>query len=207
LTYLNIKKKINIFTTIAPPLMNLISHISKQLLANNLDSIILTNSACEIEYANKIAIELYGYSLDEFKGKHINIFDVPKKEIPAESWEIHGKTGRWTGEAHRKRKDGSVFFASLSIFSILDDDGKLIGFAGNTKDVTNTINIQEALFEKQRQLVSIIDNTEDVIVSIDRNFRIVEFNLVLASFVKRGYNYDLKKGDYMLDYIDPNIIT
>jgi PAS domain-containing protein len=99
------------------------------------------------------------------------------------------------------------FFASLSIFSILDDDGKLIGFAGNTKDVTNTINIQEALFEKQRQLVSIIDNTEDVIVSIDRNFRIVEFNLVLASFVKRGYNYGLKKGDYMLDYIDPNIIT
>jgi PAS domain S-box-containing protein len=110
LTYLNIKKKINIFTTIAPPLMNLKSHISKQLIENNLDSIILTNSACEIEYANKIAIELYGYSLDEFKGKHINIFDVPKKEIPAESLEIHGKTGRWTGEAHRKRKDGSVFF-------------------------------------------------------------------------------------------------
>lgn len=184
--------------------MNLSSHTSKQLIENNLDSIILTNSVCEIEYANNVAIDLYGYTTEELKGKHINIFDVPGNEIPAESWTILGKTGKWAGEALRKRKDGSVFYASLSIFSIFDDEGKLIGFAGNTKDITSKVKIQEALFEKQRQLISIIDNTEDVIVSIDKDFRIVEFNQVLASFVKRGYNHIINKGDYMLDYIDPS---
>lgn len=187
--------------------MNLNANISKQLIENNLDSIILTNSACEIEYANNVAIDSYGYTTEELKGKQINIFEIPGNEIPPESWNILGKNGKWSGEALRKRKDGSVFYASLSIFSIFDDEGKLIGFAGNTKEITSKVKIQEALFEKQRQLISIVDNTEDVIVSIDRNFRIVEFNQVLASFVKRGYNYDLKKGDYMLDYIEqPNII-
>ncbi len=183
--------------------MKLNSQISEQLIENNLDSIVMTNSACEITYANKVAIELHGYSLEELNGKHISIFDVPGKEIPAESWATLAKTGKWSGEALRRRKDGSTFNASLSIFTIFDENGAVVGFAGNTKNITDTVNIQKELIEKHQQLVSVIDNTEDVIVSIDKDLRLVEFNLVMANFVKAGYNYQLKKGDYILDFIDP----
>ncbi len=183
--------------------MNLASYTNLQLIENNLDSIIVTNQKCEIEYANKVAIQLHGYTLNELLGKHISIFDVPGKELPAEAFAILVKTGKWAGEAVRRKKDGTFFQASISIFSIFDEQGALVGFAGNTKDISKITASQEALMEKQSQLISIVDNTEDVIVSIDRNLRVVEFNQVLAKFVKRGFNYDLKKGDRMLDYIDP----
>jgi PAS domain S-box-containing protein len=149
--------------------MKLNSQISQQLVENNLDSIVVTNSACEITFANKVAIELHGYSLEELNGKHISIFDVPSKEIPEESWATLTKIGKWSGAALRRRKDASTLHASLSIFTIFDERVAVVGFAGNTKNITDTVNIQKELIEKHQQLVSVIDNTEDVIVSIDKD--------------------------------------
>ena len=62
--------------------------------------------------------------------------------------------------------------------------------------------ITEALIEKQNQLISIINNTEDVIVSIDKDLRIVEFNAVLTKLVKRGYGIEVKRGDPILQFIE-----
>jgi PAS domain S-box-containing protein len=164
----------------------------------------MTDRNCKIEYANKAAIELYGYSAEELNGKHIGIFDVPGKEIPAESWAILTQTGKWSGDVIRLKKDGSVFYGALSIFTIYDENKKIIGFAGNTKDISKTISATEALIEKQRQLVSIIDNTEDVIASIDIDLKFVEFNQVMANFARSGFNQEIKKGDSIFKSIHPS---
>ncbi|HXB12010.1 MAG TPA: PAS domain S-box protein, partial [Bacteroidia bacterium] len=88
--------------------MELSSHINKQLIDNNLDSIILSDQNFIIEYANTAALQLYGYSLEELIGKNINIFNVPGKEVDPESWIALNKTGRWAGEAVRRKKDGNT---------------------------------------------------------------------------------------------------
>jgi PAS domain S-box-containing protein len=183
--------------------MKLTSHIEKQLIDNNLDSIILSDQNFTIEYANNAAIQLYGYSLEELKGKHINIFSVPAKEVDPESWVAIKNTGKWEGEAVRRKKDGSIVHVSITIFAIYDEGGKIIGYAGNTKDITPTVLIKEALIEKQYQLKAIVDNSVDIIVSIDRDLNIVEYNQALANQVKTGFGHDMKKGDPVLNYIDP----
>jgi len=184
--------------------MKLSSHTQKQLIDSNIDSIVVTNHNCNIEYANKATIKLYGYSLDELTGKNISVFNVSGKEESSEAWDILERTGEWAGEALRQKKDGSIFYASLSLFTIFDERGEIIGFVSNTKDITQTISITNALVQKQYQLKSIVDNTVDVIVSIDKDLNIVEFNKVLAGHVKTGFSHELKKGDPLLEYIDPS---
>jgi PAS domain S-box-containing protein len=184
--------------------MKFSSFIEKQLIDNNLDSIILTDKDCIIEYANKAAIQLYGYDMEELTGKHINVFEVPGKEIQAEAWASLRQTGKWAGEGLRQKKDGSFFHASLSIFTLYDEGGKIIGFAGNTKDINQTILITDALIEKQYQLKSIVDNTVDIIVSIDKDLNVLECNQVLANLVKEGLGHEVKRGDALLNYIDPS---
>lgn len=184
--------------------MKISSHIEKQLIDNILDPIVLTDKDRIIEYANKAAIQLYGYSLEELRGKHVNIFDAPGNEMPDKVREIMLEKGKWSGDIVRRKKDGTIFNASMNVFSIFNEDGTLIGYAGNTRDITETVTITDALIEKQHQLKSIFDNTADIIASIDRDLNVVEFNPVLAQRIKLGFNHDLKRGDAMLNYIDPS---
>ncbi|HXP52035.1 MAG TPA: PAS domain S-box protein, partial [Bacteroidia bacterium] len=164
--------------------MKFSSHIEKQLIDNNLDSIVLTDREGNIEYVNKAAIHLFGYSIEELKGKPISIFEVPGKGVVAEVLAALDREGKWSGEVVRRRKDGSTFHASLSVLTINDEDGKIIGFAGNIKDISQRISITDALIEKQYQLKSIIDNTVDIIASIDKDLNLIEFNQVLTNLVK-----------------------
>ncbi len=62
----------------------------------------------------------------------------------------------------------------------------------------------EELIEKQNQLISIVNNAEDVIVSVDKDLLVVEFNAVLANLVKQGFGIEVKKGDHILQYIEPS---
>src|SRR6201998_2617613 len=184
--------------------MKFSSHIEKQLIDNNLDSIVLTDREGNIEYVNKAAIHLFGYSIEELKGKPISIFEVPGKGVVAEVLAALDREGKWSGEVVRRRKDGSTFHASLSVLTINDEDGKIIGFAGNIKDISQRISITDALIEKQYQLKSIIDNTVDIIASIDKDLNLIEFNQVLTNLVKNSMGHDIKKGDPILNYIDPS---
>jgi PAS domain S-box-containing protein len=60
----------------------------------------------------------------------------------------------------------------------------------------------EVLIEKQNQLISIVNNAEDVIVSIDKDLRVVEFNSVMAKLVRQGFGIEIKKGDHVLGFIE-----
>ena len=53
--------------------------------------------------------------------------------------------GRFEEEGWRVRKDGTRFWANVVIDRILDPDGKLIGFAKITRDLTERRATDEAL--------------------------------------------------------------
>ena len=55
---------------------------------------------------------------------------------PARALSIARETGRYDEEGWRVRKDGSFFWASVVIDPIRDEDGKLIGYAKITRDIT-----------------------------------------------------------------------
>lgn len=105
---------------------------------------------------NAGAARIKGYTPDEIIGRHFSLFYTPEDRDagePAVALETARRTGRYEKEGWRVRKDGSRFVASVIIDAITDDNGRLIGFAKITRDITEQRNAQRELEETRSALV------------------------------------------------------
>ncbi|MGV3456422.1 PAS domain S-box protein [Sphingomonas sp.] len=109
---------------------------------------------------NAGAQRIKGYTPDEIMGAHFSTF-YPEEDRaagePQRALETARRQGRFAAEGWRMRKGGVRFRASVVLDAIHDDDGKLIGFAKITRDITEREEAQrelevarEALFQSQK---------------------------------------------------------
>jgi PAS domain S-box-containing protein len=104
---------------------------------------------------NAGAMAIKGYAADEIVGKHFSIFYTPEdreRGEPAHALATALAEGKYEREAWRVRKDGTRFWASIVIDPIYDDDGRFIGFAKITRDMTERRRAQEDLEEARNAL-------------------------------------------------------
>ena len=109
---------------------------------------------------NTGAERIKGYKPEEIIGQHFSRFYTPEDleaGIPAKALETARNEGRFMAEGWRRRKDGTLFWASVVIDPIRNDSGTLIGFAKVTRDLTERREAQlelersqEALFQSQK---------------------------------------------------------
>lgn len=96
-----------------------------------------------------------GYTEQEIVGKHFSIFYTQEdldSGKPARELEIAVATGKYEEEGWRLRKDGSRFWANVLITSMFDEDGRLLGFAKVTRDMTERMLMENELRDLNRQL-------------------------------------------------------
>src|SRR5258707_4312164 len=94
------------------------------------------------------AHRIKGYTSEEIIGKHFSLFytdEDRKAGEPQKALEAVERDGRSEKEGWRVRKDGSRFWAHVIIDAIRDDDGKLIGYAKITRDITERREVQRQL--------------------------------------------------------------
>ncbi|ANW01682.1 ATP-binding protein [Bradyrhizobium icense] len=95
-----------------------------------------------------------GYAPAEIIGQHFSCFYTEVDRAngnPLRALRIAREHGRYEEEGWRVRKDGTFFWASVVIDPIYED-GKLIGFAKITRDVTERREAQLKLERMQQQL-------------------------------------------------------
>jgi PAS domain S-box-containing protein len=104
---------------------------------------------------NAGAQRIMGYAGHEIVGQHLSRFYTLADRaagIPERACETAAQSGTCAAEGWRVRKDGSLFFASVVIDAIRDEDGKLIGFAKITRDITERREAEAKLQRAQEQL-------------------------------------------------------
>jgi PAS domain S-box-containing protein len=97
---------------------------------------------------NSGAERIKGYSYDEIVGSHFSRFYTDEDRaagVPQRALSTASSAGRFESEGWRVRKDGSRFWAHVIIDAVQDDDGKLLGFAKITRDLTEKKKAAEAL--------------------------------------------------------------
>jgi len=95
-----------------------------------------------------------GYAPAEILGRNFSCFYTEPDRAngkPQRALGIARDTGRYEEEGWRVRKDGTFFWASVVIDPIRED-GKLIGFAKITRDITERREVQLKLEQMQAQL-------------------------------------------------------
>src|SRR5260370_27601032 len=95
-----------------------------------------------------------GYSPEEIIGQHFSRF-YPETDRaagkPSRALKIAEQQGRYEEEGWRVRKDGTFFWASV-IIDPIHEDGKLVGFAKITRDITERRETQLKLEQMQNHL-------------------------------------------------------
>ena len=103
---------------------------------------------------NDGARRIKGYTEDEIVGQHFSKFYTERDRaagVPARALYTATQERRFEAEGWRVRKSGTMFWASVIIDPIRDEQGRLIGFAKITRDITDRRNMQLALEEAQNQ--------------------------------------------------------
>ncbi|OSZ80249.1 hypothetical protein CAP36_03070 [Chitinophagaceae bacterium IBVUCB2] len=87
---------------------------------------------------NKGAEKIKGYTESEILGQNFREFYMQQDRdanLPEQLIELATKEGRARHIGRRLKKDGSVFWGSVLITALHDDDGKVIGFTKLTKEL------------------------------------------------------------------------
>jgi PAS domain S-box-containing protein len=95
---------------------------------------------------NAGAERIKGYAAHEIIGKHFSAF-YPRDAIATAKCqmelEVAAREGRFEEEGWRLRKDGSRFWANVTITALRDTHGTLVGFAKVTRDLTERRQAEE----------------------------------------------------------------
>ncbi len=104
---------------------------------------------------NAGAEAIKGYRAHEIVGRHFSLFYTAEDRAAGEPGRALATalgTGKYEKQAWRLRKDGSRFYAHVVIDPIRDDEGRHIGFAKITRDITEQRKAQEELEEARASL-------------------------------------------------------
>jgi PAS domain S-box-containing protein len=92
---------------------------------------------------------------------------------------------------------------SCSGSPVKNDTGETESILLISKDITEAKRHDIEIHNKEEKLYAILNNTNDVILSVDRELRLTEYNIVFGSMIERGFKKKNLNGSSILDYIDP----
>jgi PAS domain S-box-containing protein len=129
---------------------------------------------------NAGAERIKGFQTGEIVGKNFSTFyteEDRKAGMPQRVLETARREGKFVGEGWRVRKDGSHFWASVVVDRINDEDGKLIGFAKITRDMTDAQATQQALLDAERKFRILVEGVTDyAIYMLDPDGKVTNWN-------------------------------
>jgi len=153
-------------------------------------AIILLDRDGIIRNWNKGAQKIKQYTEDEVLGKHFSIFYLMEdidNNLPQKLIKQAFETGRAAQEGWRKRKDGSIFWGSITITALHDDDDTVIGYCKVTRDLTDGKIAEDELRMSEERYHQMIAEVEDYAIILLSAEGVIENWNVGAQKIK-GYN-------------------
>jgi PAS domain S-box-containing protein len=105
-----------------------------------------------------------GYAAEEIIGQHFRVFYPPdKREAQHPEFELAEalEHGKYEEEGWRLRKDGSRFWAHVTITAVHDADGELFGFAKVTQDITERLEMLQHKEQAAQELAEANEHLEE----------------------------------------------
>jgi PAS domain S-box-containing protein len=116
-----------------------------------------------------------------------------------------GAKGSIEFEVERRTNETGKAWYTCTVAPIYGEEGTIENVLVISKDVTESKLSDIRMKNKEERLYSIINNTKDIILSIDRDHRLTEYNAVFGNIVEGFYKKKDLFGHKVLDYIHPSM--
>jgi PAS domain S-box-containing protein len=154
---------------------------------------------------NRGAERIKGYQATDIVGQHFGVFyptSTRNEGAPAKALATALAEGRFEGEGWRLRRDGSQFWASVVIDPIYDDDGRHLGFAKITRDISERRAAEVALVQSERQFRLLVSSVVDyALYMLDPNGIVTNWNAGAEQI--KGYKADEIIGQHFSRFYSP----
>lgn len=153
---------------------------------------------------NKGAERLFGYTAPEAVGKSITILIPPDRldEEPAMLERIRNGKSIEHYETVRRRKDGELFYISLTVSPIYDSQGRIVGASKIARDITERKKAEEALREAGERFRFMAESMPQKIFTAQPNGEIDYFNRQWMEYTDITFK-QVKESGWM-QYIHPD---
>jgi PAS domain S-box-containing protein len=112
-------------------------------------AIVITDLDANIEYTSPAFTEITGFSVDDVIGENCRMLRSGETEVDVykEMWDTIQAGDVWQGEWKNRKKNGELYWESISITPVLNDDG----------EISNYLAIKQDISERKRAELEILD--------------------------------------------------
>lgn len=137
------------------------------------DGVIITNPDVRITGWNRGAERMFGYSREDVLGRHPEMLNRASDaaNLTREIGDELQTRGRWAGEIHFVRKDGSEGICEVVVVPLVDELGLQMGAVSVNRDVTERKQAEAALRESEAKYRQLFATVSDAIVVFDGETR------------------------------------
>jgi PAS domain S-box-containing protein len=170
----------------------------ERLFRSNPDASVYVDVGDRFLDANPRFVELFGYTVEEAKGRSLDDLITPK-EKKKEARELTQKSmdGYVYYETKRKKRDGSIIPVSISAAPIYIDD-QFVGCIVSYRDIAERKEMEEKLKESEEKWRSLVKNAPNIIIIVDRDGKIQFVNRTVIDVSPEKVT-----GRSVYDFIDP----
>ncbi|MEA1939700.1 MAG: PAS domain S-box protein, partial [Candidatus Caldatribacteriota bacterium] len=148
------------------------------LFDNSPEALVYLDENSNIVNINPRFAELFGYTLEEVKGRNLNdgmIHPPDNLEEGNKLDKVAASKGYFNYESIRKKKDGTLFPVLISGSNIIIDAQRK-GIIGSYLDITERKKTEKALKESHKMFSSLFNSGPEALVYTDENSNIVNIN-------------------------------
>ncbi len=174
---------------------------TNNLISSSLDVICSTDENENIKEFNRAAEITFGYTkkeMDSISSKKLYATEEGFKKVKKQLEE----TGFFTGEVINKRKNEELFTSFLSATVLYNNDGKMIGTMGVSRDITEIKLAEQELIESEQRYRDLFENASDLIQSVNVNGTIAYVNNTWKNIL--GYSDKEIQERTIFDFLHPD---
>jgi PAS domain S-box-containing protein len=151
----------------------------RDLFTSIRDAILVVDKERNIIDFNPAFADLFGYTLEEIKGKKTLIIfnhEEEYKKLGEAIKDYKEETRNFLFDIEYRRKDGTVFPGEVNVFYLEDEQNNITGFIGLIRDISERVKAREALRESKETAEQYLNIAASIILSLDLHGNITLLN-------------------------------
>jgi PAS domain S-box-containing protein len=155
-----------------------------QAVEQSSSSVVITDLAGDIEYANPKFTEITGYTLEEVLGQNPRVLKSGSqpKEFYADLWATIASGREWHGEFCNRKKSGELYWESASISPVRDGSGEITHYVAIKDDITERRRIEQEVAEQKQLLENTLESLTHPFYVIDAD----DYSIQVANSAARN---------------------